>query len=360
MPPLIEVAANQTTPFAVSSEILFLLSLLFGDIQNATLDMRYICTNCASPTPTLYKVYSTPGSIQLTTCKGCGNDVDPYIEREWLLVFMDCVLHRHEAYRHVLYNREPFSKIGVQTDSHQQHGVDSDGDNESSDFCLRHLLRYTFIASLIRTYFWHAATEGEETENSQENNNNLAVLLLVLVQSFVGEIIMAIATITFSAILVRTTSMGKGRGNNSSKDAKHSDISSSLFFYSRLYLAVTIPSFFYFVTIFALIWENSTTVCMLGTLFVLSLQRIAVATVVDERLKRVVGKVTKSMIIGENAVSLRVKQSIPLVLGVIAKSVSSHIAMKMLSHITYSIDYDGIQCSGISLQSSSFGSFCIS
>ena len=154
--------------------------------------------------------------------------------------------------------------------------------------------------------------------------------------------------------------MKKGQSNNSSKDAKHSDISSSLFFYSRLYLAVTIPSFFYLVTIFALIWENSTTVCMLGTLFVLSLQRIAVATVVDERLKRVVGKDTKSMIIGENAVSLRVKQSIPLVVGVIAKSVVSHIAIKMLSHIVSSIDYDAIQCSGIPLKSSLFGSFCIS
>jgi len=279
--------------------------------------------------------------------------VDPYIEREWLLVFMDCVLHRHEAYRHVLYNREPFSKIGVQ-DAQQQPGVDSDGDNESGEFCPRHLLRYTFVAALIRTYFWHATTEGGETVN------NLAVLLLVLLQSFVGEIIMAIATIASSAILVRKTSMKKGQSNNSSKDAKYSDISSSLFFYSRLYLAVTIPSFFYLVTIFALIWENSTTVRMLGTLFVLSLQRIAVATVVDERLKRVVGKDAKSMIIGENAVSLRAKQSIPLVSGVIAKSVVSHIAIKMLSHIVSSVDYDAIQCSGIPLQSSSFGSFCIS
>jgi hypothetical protein len=239
-------------------------------------------------------------------------------------------------------------------DAQQQPGVDSDGDNESGEFCPRHLLRYTFVAALIRTYFWHATTEGGETEN------NLAVLLLVLSQSFVGEIIMAIATIASSAILVRKTSMKKGQSNNSSKDAKHSDISSSLFFYSRLYLAVTIPSFFYLFTIFALIWENSTTVCMLGTLFVLSLQRIAVATVVDERLKRVVGKDTKTKNIRENSVSLRVKQSIPLVLGVIAKSVVSHIAIKMLSHIVSSVDYDAIQCSGIPLQSSSFGSFCIS
>ncbi|KAL7474797.1 hypothetical protein ACHAW6_000752 [Cyclotella cf. meneghiniana] len=73
--------------------------------------IAYICTNCSRPTSSLYKVYSSPGSIQLTTCQACLHDIDPYIEREWLLVAMDCVLHRPEALRHVMYNREPCSSL---------------------------------------------------------------------------------------------------------------------------------------------------------------------------------------------------------------------------------------------------------
>lgn len=45
------------------------------------------------------------GDIQLSTCARCGETVDPYCEREGLLVVMDAVLMRPEAYRHALLNR---------------------------------------------------------------------------------------------------------------------------------------------------------------------------------------------------------------------------------------------------------------
>lgn len=38
------------------------------------------------------------------TCTQCHKLVDPYMEQEWLLVTIDCILMREEAYRHVLYN----------------------------------------------------------------------------------------------------------------------------------------------------------------------------------------------------------------------------------------------------------------
>jgi hypothetical protein len=45
------------------------------------------------------------GDIQLATCARCGEAVDPYCEREGLLVVLDAVLLRPEAYRHALLNR---------------------------------------------------------------------------------------------------------------------------------------------------------------------------------------------------------------------------------------------------------------
>ena len=309
--------------------------------------MRYTCTSCASPTSSLYKVYSTPGSIQLTTCKRCGNDVDPYIEREWLLVVMDCVLHRPEAFRHVLYNREPFATISVQKQQQQQRQHGDDVDDYSKFDGLRQLLRYSFIAALIRTYLWHATTMSEGNENGQRSAK---LLLIVLFQSWVGENITAIATIVSASIIVKK-SMKKGRrSSDSSKAATATECNNVLssFFYSRLYLASTLPSFFHLVTIFAIIWENSSTVCLLGTLFVLYLQRIGVATVVDERLR---GEMDTKTVLTQD-VSLRLRQSIPQVVGISARALCAHIASRVLKN-------DSLDCIGIPIQSS-FGSFCIS
>ena len=261
--------------------------------------------------------------------------MDPYIEREWLLVVMDCVLHRPEAFRHALYNREPFATIFC--------GDNVDHSNKFGG--LRQLMRYSFIAALVRTYLWHATT----TDDEDNSGTRSAKLLVFLVQSLVGENIMAIATIVSASVIVkmsmRKRSIDSSTASSSKMNTEYNDASSS-FFYSRLYLAVTVSSFFHLVTIFAIIWENSATVCLLGTLFVLSLQRMGVATVVDERLRREMD--TKTVLTQD--VSLRLKQSVPLVAGIVAKALCSH--SKVAGN-----DSD---CIGIPIQQSSIGSFCIS
>ena len=267
--------------------------------------------------------------------------MDPYIEREWLLVVMDCVLHRPEAFRHALYNREPFATICAQDMQQQSRNAE----NHNRFDGLQQLLHYSFIAALFRTYLWHAATTGEEDVTGQHS----AKLLVVLFQSLIGENIMAIATILSASIIVKMTMKRQNSDSPMSvsckmKKTECNDAPSS-FFYSRLYLAVTIPSFFHLVTIFAIIWENSATVCLLGALFVLSLQRIGVATVVDERLRREIKTKTVSI----QDVSLRLKQSVPLVVGIAARALWSHISNKIIGN-----DSD---CIGVPIQ---LGSFCIS
>jgi Arv1-like family len=48
-------------------------------------------------------------NLQLAACRQCKETVDPYCERELLLVAMDAVLLRPEAYRHALLNRMQLS-----------------------------------------------------------------------------------------------------------------------------------------------------------------------------------------------------------------------------------------------------------
>src|SRR5687768_9164324 len=68
-------------------------------------ERSYYCINCLTPTGSLYRIYNSPTSVKLIQCTKCHDDVDDYIERDWLLVVIDLILLREEAYRHVLCNR---------------------------------------------------------------------------------------------------------------------------------------------------------------------------------------------------------------------------------------------------------------
>ena len=69
----------------------------------------YICVECGAPCESLYHQLS-PSSIKALTCSNCGEIADPYIEQEWLLVVIDCILMRLEAYRHVLFNADEMKR----------------------------------------------------------------------------------------------------------------------------------------------------------------------------------------------------------------------------------------------------------
>lgn len=68
---------------------------------------KYQCIYCATPCDALYRVYGASASktIKLNRCIQCQRDVDPYCERELMLVVLDCLLFREEAYRHLFFHR---------------------------------------------------------------------------------------------------------------------------------------------------------------------------------------------------------------------------------------------------------------
>ena len=224
--------------------------------------VQYICTNCTRPTSSLYKVYSTPGSIKLTTCQRCHHDVDPYIEREWLLVIIDCILHRPEAFRHVLYNREPFCNLAS---------------NEMTPSC-REFVQYSVATYLIRICLWYVTSLGEEKGKPLYHGADEQDVFTILMQLLIGDFVMITSIILTGTIMLRDNTMIQKESNkpNASEGI-------DVFIFSRIYLALTIPIFFHTITLVVSIWENCSTIYLLGSLFVLSLQRMGVATVMEER-----------------------------------------------------------------------------
>jgi len=72
--------------------------------------MEKKCVHCGESIEFLYKEYSK-GNIRLTHCIKCNHVADDYIECEFVLVFLDLILHKIQAYRHILFNRAPFCEL---------------------------------------------------------------------------------------------------------------------------------------------------------------------------------------------------------------------------------------------------------
>ncbi|CCF59600.1 hypothetical protein KAFR_0H01910 [Kazachstania africana CBS 2517] len=62
-----------------------------------------ICIGCTKPVKSLYIVYSN-NHIQLTECPHCHGIVDKYVEIDNILLFIDLLLLKPGAYRHMVFN----------------------------------------------------------------------------------------------------------------------------------------------------------------------------------------------------------------------------------------------------------------
>lgn len=62
-----------------------------------------ICIKCLKPVDCLYSIYSN-NHIQLTDCANCNNVADHYVEIDNVILFIDLLLLKPGAYRHLVYN----------------------------------------------------------------------------------------------------------------------------------------------------------------------------------------------------------------------------------------------------------------
>ncbi|KAM9993593.1 hypothetical protein ACTFIZ_011570 [Dictyostelium cf. discoideum] len=74
-----------------------------------------ICIECGRPVNDVYKEFGKAGSgnIRLTRCASCNQTADKYVEYDFIIVFLDLFLHKAQAYRHLLFNRQPYRDFGI-------------------------------------------------------------------------------------------------------------------------------------------------------------------------------------------------------------------------------------------------------
>ncbi|KAI8050173.1 Arv1-like family-domain-containing protein [Gilbertella persicaria] len=62
------------------------------------------CVECGQSVANLYTQYSID-NIRLTTCERCNQFADKYVEHDFIIIFIDMLLHKPQVYRHLLFNR---------------------------------------------------------------------------------------------------------------------------------------------------------------------------------------------------------------------------------------------------------------
>lgn len=180
-------------------------------------DFVYRCVDCGAPATSLYKAYSKT-SVKLTSCINCNRNVDPYVERDWVLVILDCVLLRLPAYRHVLWN----NGLGIMT---ARKGV-----------------FYLWAASLLHTYLNREAMKAEGYETTE---TSLVMLFLYSIVSLSMQVVTTYCGIKYTSL----------------KQEKNVPLE------FQVCAGLLLPLLFSVVTLLILVWENTLTVHLLGKFF---------------------------------------------------------------------------------------------
>jgi hypothetical protein len=208
---------------------------------------RYRCIHCLEPSESLYRTYTRESTIKLSQCVTCGHNVDPYCEREWLLVVIDIVLLREEAYRHVIFNR--LQDFNVQEESYRKSW------------------QLIVGSSVLQAYLlW-------EAHRARHPDDPILDLTLWFVQLVLasGLRLTAFGLGIYGALLLLLRFDRHRTGSNADADTNMP---------THVYLAVVLPTAWQVVTILIHIWENTAIIRLLSSLLTLCYQWMAVTVVV--------------------------------------------------------------------------------
>ena len=202
----------------------------------------YLCVHCHAPCPSLYRHLSaSASSIKLTTCSECEQNVDPYVERELLLVAIDCILAREGAYRHVLYNFD-------------------------WEWGWKPAIQFLGVWSILNTYIQWETLRDEDPKNEALQDTGYLICLAVF--SLAGLVLQWLAIYFYLA---------------QTNKAVHPMLA------SQVYLALVLPTSFDVVMLLVLIWENTKTVRLTGSLLIAYWQGTALLLLSPSMLAPLVG-----------------------------------------------------------------------
>ncbi|KAI4302499.1 hypothetical protein MLD38_038235 [Melastoma candidum] len=186
------------------------------------------CVECGSHVESLYVQYS-PGNIRLMKCERCKAVADGYIECEHMILLIDLILHKPQAYRHLLFNLL------------DQPTVDSKGLLWKSALIYLALDAYRFI-------FLQLARQGWPSSSSGGFSSILLFSGKMIFDIFLGNFLL------FAVFLVMTS------GEDNVSRLKDRSLVSS----------ILISSYFKFFLLVTLVWEFPSSVIYVIDLFVLS------------------------------------------------------------------------------------------
>jgi len=207
----------------------------------------YRCIRCLEPADTLYRKHSE-STIKLSQCKACGANADSYCELEFLLVVIDIVLLREEAYKHVLFNRLP--QFNVETSYLKS-------------------LQYIVLSSFLQAYLFFEAHRYQHPGDTVLESTTW--MLMMVVASCLR--FLALGTGVYLSTILLTKQVG-----TSSDDYR-----------THLYLALLLPTTLQVVTILIHVWEKTDTIRQLGSLLMFSYQYMAVITALSLRANYKIG-----------------------------------------------------------------------
>ncbi|KAH3665897.1 hypothetical protein OGAPHI_004086 [Ogataea philodendri] len=122
-----------------------------------------ICVECSLPIKTLYETYKGD-HIRLTICPSCNKVADRYIEFDKVLVFIDLMLLKPQAYKHTIYNQSLNSGAEVKV----EHEHDSpEPKHQEKTFIQRYgpCLRLLVLMLLFEVYLTWAYEEKNFIKN---------------------------------------------------------------------------------------------------------------------------------------------------------------------------------------------------
>jgi hypothetical protein len=253
----------------------------------------YTCITCLQPSPLLYKQYSNAKNIKLQTCTKCCHDVDPYIERELLLVIMDMMLLRTAAYRHLFFNR---SHALYERGGPERYGARGSGERNSSARTSSHTVAVTGMYSLKNVLLGVLACimlrialklqglpDGPVPANMKNFQQQLCPLIYTSLLEFASQWggTMAMA---YACLHARTRKLAKTSVNSNTRGRAINASSLPIFFWNQLHMSIIIPQLFHIVTLLVHVYENSFMVRGLGSLFVPCFGYLAVHTIMERWL----------------------------------------------------------------------------
>jgi hypothetical protein len=255
--------------------------------------MTFICIHCLYPTRCrnssklpgeeddgcgrLYKRFGND-TIKLSDCSRCHNYIDEYCEREWLLVILDLILFRPQAFRHVLFNRWK-----QQEQEQQEHAlIRACVPGQTLLPGVPNILPYLSISSaLLRAHVGVVATQDRVTIEQ----TLFAMLQFVPLagMSWLGYILQILVVEIGIIGIVRSTTRG-----SSDRDAwwrrRIFSMSDNRELLIETSLAILLPTtLIYGLTAFVFLWEISETILGLATGLIVAYQWMAVWTIVQQK-----------------------------------------------------------------------------